>query len=62
MNWKVIKTEADYEKAIKRMVIIFHAEKDTPEAEELAQLLVLIKDYEDKYIQISGLGSVETTE
>ncbi len=55
MNWKVIKTEADYQKAVKRMIMIFHAEQATPEGEELLQLLILIKDYEDKHSQISGL-------
>jgi HTH-type transcriptional regulator / antitoxin HigA len=52
MNLEVIETEADYQKAVKRMMVIFHAEEATPEAEELAQLLVLIKDYEEKHIQI----------
>jgi HTH-type transcriptional regulator / antitoxin HigA len=56
MNWEVIKTEAEYKKAVKRMMVIFHAEQATPEAEELAQLLELIKDYEDKHIQVSGLA------
>ena len=59
MNWKVIKTEADYQKAVKRMMVIFHAEQATPEAEELAQLLVLVKNYEDNHIQVAGPDSVE---
>ena len=53
MNRKVIKTEADYQKAVKRMIVIFHAEEATQEAEELAQLLILIKNYEDKHSQVS---------
>ena len=56
MNWKVIQTEAEYKKAVKRMMVIFHAEEATPDAEELAQLLILLKDYEDKHIQVSGLA------
>ena len=59
MNRKVIKTEADYQKAVKRMIVIFHAEEATQEAEELAQLLILIKNYEDKHSQVSGLNGVE---
>ena len=59
MNWKVIKTEADYRNAVKRMIVIFHADEATPEAEELAQLLILIKNYEDKHSQVSGLNGVE---
>ncbi len=56
MNWEIIQTETDYEKAVKRMMVIFHAEEATPGAEELAQLIILIKDYENKHIQVSGLA------
>lgn len=59
MNWKVIRTEAGYSKAVKRSMIIFHAEKSRPEAEELALLLVLIKDYEDKHIHLPEIDPVE---
>lgn len=52
MSWKTIQTETEYKKAVKRMMMIFHAEEATPEAEELAQLLILIKSYEDKHSQI----------
>ncbi len=52
MNWKVIKTEAGYQKATKRTMAIFQAKKGSSEADELALLLVLVKDYEDKHIQI----------
>ena len=58
MNWKVIRTETQYQKAVKRMMKIFHTE-NTAEAEELALLLVLIKDYEDKHIQLPELDPVE---
>lgn len=46
-TWKVIKTETAYQKAIKRIMAIFHAEEGTAEADELALLLVLLKDYEN---------------
>ena len=59
MNWTVIKTEAQYQKAIKRTMAIFHAEERTPEADELALLLVLVKDYEDKHIQLPELDPLE---
>ena len=52
MNWKVIKTEAAYKKAIKRTLAIFQAKEGTPEADKLALLLVLVKDYEDKNIPL----------
>ncbi|MGP8217554.1 MAG: helix-turn-helix domain-containing protein [Bacteroidia bacterium] len=58
-NWKVIKTEAAYQKAIKRTISIFHAKEGTREADELALLLVLIKDYEDKQVEIPGVDPIE---
>ncbi len=59
MKWKVIKTEAAYKKAAKRTMEIFQAKEATPEADELALLLVLIKDYEDKHIQIPAVDPIE---
>ncbi|MEJ7680863.1 MAG: helix-turn-helix domain-containing protein [Segetibacter sp.] len=59
MNWKVIKTPAEYKAALKRTMEIFHAEDGTPEADELALLLVLVKDYEDKHIQLPQLNPIE---
>jgi len=59
MNWKVIKSEEEYQKAIRRTMEIFHAEANTPENDELELLLVLVKDYEDKHIQLPELDPVE---
>ena len=59
VNWKVIKTEAAYQKAIKRTMAIFHAEEGTSEADELALLLVLVKDYEDKHIHLPEVNPIE---
>jgi HTH-type transcriptional regulator/antitoxin HigA len=59
MNWKVIKTKAEYKKAIKRTMEIFHAEDHTPESDELDLLLVLIKDYENKNIVLPNLDPIE---
>ena len=53
MNWKVIKTEPEYHKALTRTLEIFHALEGTPEAKELAFLLVLVKDYEDKHVRMA---------
>jgi HTH-type transcriptional regulator/antitoxin HigA len=55
MNWKVIKTESQYKKVIKRTMEIFHAAKGSSEADELKLLLLLIKDYEDRHIAIPEL-------
>ena len=59
MNWKVIKTEAAYQKAIKRTMAIFQVKEGSSEADELALLLVLVKDYEDKHIQIPEVDPIE---
>lgn len=59
MNWKVIKTEPSYQKAVKRTLAIFEAKEATPEADELALLLVLVKDYEDKNISIPEVNPIE---
>ena len=58
-NWKVIKTDAYYKKAIKRTMEIFHSTQATPEADELDLLLVLVKDYEDKNIVMPELDPID---
>ena len=59
MNWKVLKTEDDYNKAALRLMEIFHAEPNTPESDELDLLLVLVKDYDDKHYQLPELDALE---
>lgn len=57
--WKVIKNQKDYQLALNRTLEIFHADEGTPEGEELALLLVLVKDYEDKHFHIPQLDPIE---
>jgi HTH-type transcriptional regulator / antitoxin HigA len=59
MNWKVIKTEKDYEKASIRLMEIFHAAPNSPEYDELDLLMVLVKDYDDKHYQLPELNALE---
>ncbi len=59
MNWKVLKTEPEYQKAIARTLEIFHATEMTPEEDELALLLVLVKDYEDKHVHLPEINPIE---
>ena len=59
MNWTVLKSESSYQKAIKRTLSIFQAKDGTPEASELALLLVLVKDYEDKHIQLPEVDPLD---
>ena len=59
MNWKVLKTEEDYNKASMRLMEIFHANPNTPESDELDLLLVLVKDYDDKQYELPELDALE---
>jgi HTH-type transcriptional regulator / antitoxin HigA len=59
MNWSVLKTEAAYQKAIKRTLAIFQSKEGTLEANELSLLLVLVKDYEDKHIHLPEVDPLE---
>ena len=59
MNWKVLKSEQDYNKASNRLIEIFHATVGTPEAEELELLMLLIKDYDDKHYKLPQLNPLE---
>lgn len=59
MTWKVLKTESQYQKAVKRTMQIFHASDHTPEGDELALLLVLIRDYEDRHDEIPDLDPID---
>lgn len=59
MNWKLINTEKEHRKAVKRAMEIFHAEPNTPEDDELGVLLLLIKDYEDRTVKMPQLDLLE---
>jgi HTH-type transcriptional regulator / antitoxin HigA len=59
MEWTVLKTDEDYQKASIRLMQIFHAEPNTPEGDELELLMVLIKYYDDKYVHLPELDPIE---
>ena len=59
MNWKVLKTEEDYNKAALRLMEIFHAASNTQEGDELDLLQVLVKDYDDKHYELPELDALE---
>ena len=60
MKIKVIKNERQYNTALKRADEIFNARANTPEGEELALLLLVIKDYEDQHHQVPVPDPIET--
>ena len=59
MNIKLIKTESDYENALKRLEVIFDAKIGTPESDEADILGLLIDEYEKKYYPIEAPDPIE---
>lgn len=59
MNWRVLKTEEDYNKASLRLMEIFHVEQNDPDYEELELLTVLIDDYDERNYAVSELDVLE---
>jgi len=59
MNIKPIKTEKDYQKALKRLEVIFDARPGSKEGDELEILGVLIEKYEDEHYPIDAPDPIE---
>ena len=51
---KLLKTEKDYDEALKRIEQLFDAEEGTPEAEELELLSTLVELYENEHFPIEA--------
>ena len=59
MDIKVIKTEEDYNKALKRLEVIFDASAITAEGDEADILGMLIERYEDEHYPIEAPDPIE---
>ena len=59
MNIKLIKTEADYQTALKRLEIVFDAKTGTTESDEADILGLMIDDYEKKHYPIEAPDPIE---
>jgi HTH-type transcriptional regulator / antitoxin HigA len=59
MDIKVIKTEEDYNKALKRLGVIFDASANTAEGDEADLLGMLIERYEDEHYPIEAPDPIE---
>ena len=59
MKIKTLKTEREYNAALKYVDTIFDAKVNTPKGEELALLLLVIKDYEDKHHPVNIPDAIE---
>lgn len=52
LKFRSIRTEEEYEAALARIRVIFHAEMGTAEGDELDELADLVESYEDKHYPI----------
>ncbi len=59
MDIKILKTEKDYNQAIKRFEHIFHAPSDSNEGDEAELLSVLIEKYENEHYPIEAPDPIE---
>lgn len=59
MKLKVLKTEADYNNAIKRLEVIFDAKPETEEYNELEILSLLIDNYEEENFPIEASNPID---
>lgn len=59
MNIKLIKTEVDYQKALKRLEEIFDAKIGTPDSDEADILGLMIDEYERRHSPIEAPDPVE---
>ncbi|MCK4919913.1 MAG: helix-turn-helix domain-containing protein [Bacteroidales bacterium] len=59
MDIKAIKTEEDYNQALSRLEVIFHAPVDSKEGDEADVLSILIEKYEDEHYHIEAPDPIE---
>jgi HTH-type transcriptional regulator/antitoxin HigA len=59
MEIKPIKTDKDYNQALKRLETIFDAKKGSPEGDELEVLGILVDQYENEYFPIGLPDPIE---
>ena len=59
MEVKVIKTEENYNSAIKRFGEIFHAKANSKEGDEAELLALLLESYEEKHFPIEAPDPIE---
>ena len=59
MEYKVIKTEDEYNLALERFEVVFDAQLNTPEGDELELLTLLIENYESIHYPIELPDPIE---
>lgn len=59
MNIKPIRNDADLHDAFQRLELVYQAQEDTPESDEMEILVTLIEAYENKYFPMGVTDPVE---
>ena len=59
MNIRAVKTEQDYNQALRRLEAIFHAPIDSIEGDEAEVLSILIEKYEDENYPIDAPNPID---
>ena len=59
MEIKVIKTEQDYNKALKRLEEVFDAPVNSPQGDEAELLTILIENFEEEHYPIESPDPIE---
>lgn len=59
MNISIIKTEKEYENALKEIDILLNCEDDTPEADKLELLSIVVENYENIHYKIESPDPIE---
>jgi len=59
MEIRAIKTSKDYDQALKRLEVIFHASPNTQEGDEAEVLSILVEKYEDDNFPIEAPDPIE---
>ena len=59
MNWTILKTEGDYDKATERLMEIFHTESNTKEYDELSLLILLVQDYDNRHYTLPQIDVLD---
>lgn len=59
MNIRPLKTEADYQAALKEIETLMHAKSDTPEGDRLDVLVTLVEAYEARHFPLELPDPIE---
>lgn len=59
MNWKIIRNEKDYKRALKRLEVIFDSKKGSKNGDEAELIALLIEHYENKHFPIPDPDPIE---